>query len=165
MPTQRITKLSVTNFLHCDGKYLLLHRRPDAKIDPGKWNGIGGKVEAGEDFLTTAIRETEEETGYVVQPQDCRLTHLVHLTGGYADDWVMCFFAIRVPTLKIPVDANTREGQLEWLSPEEILNGSFDLVDDLNYLFRDVVEQKPVQFVAMEADALYRITILNRRCC
>lgn len=162
MSTQRYTKLSVTNFLHCDGKYLLLHRRADAKVDPSKWNGIGGKVEPGEDYLTAAIRETEEETGYRVSTNDCRLTHLVQLTGGYDEDWIMCFFAISVPTQTVPHGMSPRDGILKWLSPEEILGGAYDLVDDLNYLFSDVVEQKPLQFVAMEADSNFIITIRSK---
>ncbi len=162
MTTQRFTKLSVTNFLHCNGKFLLLHRRADASIDPDKYNGVGGKLESGEDYLSAAIRETAEETGFIVAAADCRLTHVVRLTGGYKDDWIMCFFAIEVPTQTVPHGMQTPDGTLQWLTPEQILSGEYALVDDLNYLFPDVVAQKPVQFVAMEADDSYSITIQSK---
>ncbi len=38
----------------------------------GKYNGFGGKVEAGESFLDAAIRETWEEAGIVLQPYDLK---------------------------------------------------------------------------------------------
>lgn len=36
----------------------------------GKWNGCGGKPEAGEDLIDTAIREMQEEIGVQVLAQD-----------------------------------------------------------------------------------------------
>ena len=44
----------------------------------GKWNGVGGKVEPGEDATTAAIRETYEEVGVNVEPQHMR--HVAQLT-------------------------------------------------------------------------------------
>ena len=38
----------------------------------GKWNGFGGKVEAGEDILEAAIREVKEECGIDVNPLSVR---------------------------------------------------------------------------------------------
>ena len=39
----------------------------------GKWNGFGGKVEAGETIIEAAAREVKEECGYIVQTQDLGL--------------------------------------------------------------------------------------------
>jgi 8-oxo-dGTP diphosphatase len=36
----------------------------------GKFNGFGGKIEAGEDARAAAVREVAEESGLVVQPED-----------------------------------------------------------------------------------------------
>jgi 8-oxo-dGTP diphosphatase len=36
----------------------------------GKWNGFGGKIEAGEDARTAVVREVAEEAGLVVDPRD-----------------------------------------------------------------------------------------------
>jgi len=40
----------------------------------GKWNCFGGKVEAGESMVGSAVRELEEEAGLTVQEED--LTHV-----------------------------------------------------------------------------------------
>jgi len=36
----------------------------------GKWNGFGGKIEAGEDARAAAVREVAEESGLLVRPED-----------------------------------------------------------------------------------------------
>lgn len=46
-----------------DGRLLLLKRSPFCKINVGKWDLPGGKIEPGEDFDQALIREVLEETG------------------------------------------------------------------------------------------------------
>jgi 8-oxo-dGTP diphosphatase len=50
-------------FIFCNNDVLLLKGASDKKIWAGKYNGIGGHVEPGEDILTSAKRELVEETG------------------------------------------------------------------------------------------------------
>lgn len=55
------------------GDEVLLIRRPaDARLFPGLFNGVGGHVERGEDILSAAIREVEEETGLHVETLQLR---------------------------------------------------------------------------------------------
>ena len=131
-PTQTIK--SVTCFLTCEDHYLFIHRtKKGNSTDAGRMNGIGGKVHPGEDFLSAAIRETAEETGFLVDPAHCQLKAIVNMSGGYPEDWVMCFFQITVPTLVIPNGMENDEGSLIWLPSNEVLNRKLPLVDDLNY--------------------------------
>ncbi len=51
--------------LHGDD-VLLIQRAPHKRIFPGKVNGVGGHVEAGEDVAASAAREILEETGLAV---------------------------------------------------------------------------------------------------
>ncbi|MEX0918280.1 MAG: 8-oxo-dGTP diphosphatase [Candidatus Paceibacterota bacterium] len=45
----------------------------------GKWNGFGGKVEAGEDFASAAHRELQEEVGVVARDlQKCGTLEFVY---------------------------------------------------------------------------------------
>lgn len=136
----RLVQTSVTNFLYCGDEYLFVKRAADKKVDAGRLNGIGGKLEPGEDYLSCAIRETLEETGYSVQPEDCRLAGVMKLEGGYAEDWVMCFFAICVPDKKIPVGLNTDEGEFMWIHKDKVLTNEIEAVDDLQYVWEDVLQ-------------------------
>jgi len=131
--SDRTTQTSVTNFLKFEDKYLFVKRASHKKVDANRLNGIGGKTEPGEDFLTCAIRETAEETGYQVKAKDCRLMGVVKLEGGYQQDWVVCFFEIQVDSQKLPLGENPQEGEFMWLTPQQALNSGLELVDDLHY--------------------------------
>lgn len=50
------------------GRLLVQERGADALHDPDRWGLPGGDLEPGEDFVTAAVRELEEETGLVVDP-------------------------------------------------------------------------------------------------
>lgn len=146
----RLVQTSLTNFLYCGDEYLFVKRAADKKVDSGRLNGIGGKLEHGEDYLTCAIRETEEETGYVVKPENCRLSGVVKLEGGYEEDWVMCFFKIEVPDKEIPVGMETDEGEFMWIHKDKVLSCGMEMVDDLQYVWQDVIEGKKQFFMTAQ---------------
>jgi 8-oxo-dGTP diphosphatase len=64
---------------------LLIRRAKHKRLFPGKVNGVGGHVEAGEDVAASAAREILEETGLSVD--DLWLAGVVHVDGrlGQAD--------------------------------------------------------------------------------
>jgi len=49
-------------FLERNGHVLLIRGGPD-KWFAGRYNGLGGHVEPGEDVYTAALREVQEEAG------------------------------------------------------------------------------------------------------
>ncbi len=50
------------------GRLLMQERGSDALHDPDTWGYPGGDLENGEDFVSAAVRELEEETSLVVDP-------------------------------------------------------------------------------------------------
>jgi 8-oxo-dGTP pyrophosphatase MutT (NUDIX family) len=154
----RYSQFSVTNFLYCGDDYLFLKRAMNKRIDPGRLNGIGGRLEPGENFLEAAIRETKEESGYVIQTQDIKLAGVVKLAGGYAEDWLMCYFKIKVPDKKLPIGQHTDDGELIWLDKDKVLDSEYELVDDLNYCFKDIIAGEGVFFLDCQVNDQEKIS-------
>lgn len=133
---------STTVFLHYNDEYLMMHRTGNVSVDRNRLNGIGGKLEKGENFLDAAIRETFEETGYKVESNNIKFSGIIKLNDGYPDDWVMCFFKIKVTTKIIPNGNSVKEGELLWMHKDKVLNSGFEIVDDLHYVWEDIINNK-----------------------
>ena len=54
---------------------LLLARRSSRVLQPGTWGTVGGALDHGESPEEAVIRETREELGIQVQPEDLRLCY------------------------------------------------------------------------------------------
>lgn len=167
MPTPRLTYCSVTNFLCHGDEYLFIHRGPHKKIDANRLNGIGGKLEHGENYVEAAIRETTEETGYTPDIKDLHFAGVVRIQGGYEQDWIVCFFKIDVPHKIVPHGHPNEEGELLWIHKDEVLNTEFELVDDIKILFPLLATGKtPFFFTAQMTDkekvGSYTIELLDQ---
>lgn len=55
------------------GEYLISQRSADRKSFPLMWECVGGSVTKGENSLTGALREIEEEVGLILPPENGRL--------------------------------------------------------------------------------------------
>lgn len=157
----RKVQTSVTNFIHHGDDYLFIHRNKSKRIDPNRLNGIGGRVEPGENFLDAAKREIEEETGYKVDVEDISLAGVVKLEGGYSEDWVMCFYKVKVPSKEIPIGNETEDGKLVWLDKDKVLDSDYELVDDINYCFKDIVKGDKIFFMTAQVGEDQKITNVN----
>jgi 8-oxo-dGTP diphosphatase len=104
-----------------DGRnVLMIHRnaRPDDQHF-GKYNGLGGKLESGEDVVHGMAREIEEEAGIVCEQMRLRGTINWPGFGKHGEDWFGFIFLIET-FHGTPHDGN-HEGQLEWVPRERLL--------------------------------------------
>jgi 8-oxo-dGTP diphosphatase len=103
-----------------DGRRVLLihrNRRPD---DPhlGKYNGLGGKLDAGEDVVSGLRREVREEAGLECDGLCLRGTVSWPGFGKHGEDWFG--FIFRVERWSGTPRADNPEGTLEWVEVERL---------------------------------------------
>src|SRR6516164_6174023 len=104
-----------------DGQRVLLvhrNRRPD---DPhfGKYNGLGGKLEPGEDIVSCLRREVREEAGLECEALVLRGTVSWPGFGKHGEDWFGFIFRVDRWAGR-PLEGNA-EGTLEWVEVDRVL--------------------------------------------
>jgi 8-oxo-dGTP diphosphatase len=123
----RLAAFTMT-LLRAGDRYLLLRRSDQKAFAPGRWTGVGGRVEATEhdDLLSAALREIHEETGVsqgeihnrclrraLLQSRPGHpLTVLLYLTG----------------ELSVARALSSSEGALHWLGPDDL--AGLDIIDN-----------------------------------
>ena len=124
---------------------LLVHRnrRPD---DPhqGKYNGLGGKLEPGEDIVAGMKREIHEEAGLECLRLRLRGTISWPGFGKQGEDWFGFIFIID-QWQGTPRTENA-EGPLSWLPIEHLLDGSLPLWEGDRYFLPLVFDASVPQF-------------------
>jgi 8-oxo-dGTP diphosphatase len=124
-------------------RVLLIHRnrRPD-DLHLGKYNGLGGKLEAGEDVITCMRREIREEAGLECEQMILRGTISWPGFGKDGADWFGFIFLI--PRWSgVPLAASA-EGALEWIDVDAIL--TLPLWEGDRHFLPLVFSDRPGQF-------------------
>ena len=103
-----------------DGRrVLMIHRnaRPD-DAHYGKYNGLGGKLDPGEDVVAGLRREVREEAG--IECEQLRLAGTVSWPGfgTHGEDWFG--FVFRINRFAGTPPASNPEGTLEWVEVERV---------------------------------------------
>jgi len=115
---------------------LLLEGAPDKRLWAGRYNGVGGHVERGEDVLQTARREFAEETGLeLVDPWLCGV-----VTVDVGQDVGVGIFVFRGKCSTGDPKPST-EGTLAWVPFEQV--GDLPLVEDLYVLLPRLLAMQP----------------------
>lgn len=99
-----------------DGRQVLMLHRNAREDDHhlGKYNGLGGKIEADEDVLAGMIREIREEAGIECEALELRGTLSWPGFGKHGEDWLAFVFVVTRFT-GAPLESNP-EGTLEWVA-------------------------------------------------
>lgn len=91
------------------GESVLLMRGGPARSWAGLYNGVGGHIEKGEDPLTAALRELQEECGLQARLSLCGI--LINDTGGPLGVAVFIFTG----ETQLEEVQSSEEGQAEWV--------------------------------------------------
>jgi 8-oxo-dGTP diphosphatase len=127
-----------------DGRrVLMIHRnaRPE-DLHLGKYNGLGGKLDPGEDVVAGLRREIREEAGIACEEVELAGTISWPGFGKGGEDWFG--FIFRVTRFSgVPLAANP-EGQLEWVEVERVL--TLPLWEGDRYFLPWVFDRQSPQF-------------------
>ncbi len=121
-------------FITCGDSVLLLKGRPNKRLWANLYNGIGGHIERGEDALSAADRELQEETG--LSKVSLRLAGVI-----LVDAELYTGIGIYVFRGEVAEKAalESPEGTLEWVQYSQL--NSIPLVEDLPLLLPLVLNQ------------------------
>ena len=99
---------------------LLIHRnKRDSDQHLGKYNGLGGKVDRGEDVCACIVREIREEAG--IECLDLKLRGTISWPGfgKEGEDWFG--FVFRIDRFSGTPIKDNPEGVLEWVPVDRVL--------------------------------------------
>lgn len=99
---------------------LMIHR--NARQDDqhlGKYNGLGGKLDAGEDIMAGMVREIREEAGIECTAMTLRGTLNWPGFGKNGEDWLGFIFLITA--FEGTAHSGNHEGTLEWVPRDRLM--------------------------------------------
>jgi 8-oxo-dGTP diphosphatase len=116
---------------------LLLHRRRSPNA--GLWNGVGGKLMAGETPLAACLREVREETGFDLP--SARFAGTLTWSGFEIEDGGLYLFVAEAPAGE-PIPNG--EGELRWWPRAEAFSSPL-VVANLHIVLPQVLNGAPPQ--------------------
>jgi 8-oxo-dGTP diphosphatase len=126
-------------------RVLLIHRNTNQRDHHfGKYNGLGGKLDAGEDIISGMKREVREEAGIECDELKLRGTISWPGFGKQGDDWFGFIFLV-THWHGTPLAANP-EGTLEWVEIERVMRLELPLWEGDRHFLPLVFEPGGKQF-------------------
>jgi 8-oxo-dGTP diphosphatase len=110
--------LATLCYIRRNGRTLMLHRiKKEKDIHEGKWNGLGGKMLAGETPEECVIREVREESGLTIKSPKLRGI-LTFPKFDAQSDWMA--FVFTAEEFDGIGNAECDEGKLEWIEDSKM---------------------------------------------
>jgi len=111
-------KLATLCYVQKPGQTLMLHRvKKKNDMHQGKWNGLGGKLEAGESPEECAVREVWEESGLTCRTPRLR-GFITFPAFDEIDDWYTFLYTLDDFEGAL---IDSPEGNLAWIENERLL--------------------------------------------
>lgn len=106
-------EITVLGFVVQDDQVLMVHRIARSDDEQlGKWNGLGGKVEADEDIWSAMARELREEANLEIDHMSLRGT--ISWPGFHADGTGVLGFVFLIDAWHGRIPGRNAEGELAW---------------------------------------------------
>jgi 8-oxo-dGTP diphosphatase len=94
----------------------MVERTREGDVHRGKFNGLGGKLEPGEDVVACLVRELQEEAD--ITATSIRLRGTVSWPGFGGEDWLGFIFVVDAFTGTPP--ARNEDGPLAWVDIDRL---------------------------------------------
>jgi 8-oxo-dGTP diphosphatase len=108
--------LATLCYIKCDKHTLMLHRNKKPNdIHKDKWDGLGGKIEAGESPEECVIREIREESGLEIYKP--RLHGLLLFPDFFGNDWYVFVYTASEFSGDL---IDSAEGTLKWIPDDDL---------------------------------------------
>ena len=133
---------TVDVFIEHHNTILMFKRSETKKAFPGWWALPGGHIEEGENPLAAAIRETQEETGIVLTPNDIHLKFIATHHHIDRNELYIVFGFHAVIERKPKEITSTVEGAGEWIE-KSLLSTFKNVLPPVKYYFPHVLNKVP----------------------
>jgi ADP-ribose pyrophosphatase YjhB (NUDIX family) len=85
-PPKRHKNIPASYLVLMKDNQVLLLRRFNTGYEDGKYSLVAGHVDRGETFTQCIVREAAEEIGLFLQPDDLKVTHVMHRNSGTSEN-------------------------------------------------------------------------------
>jgi len=127
--------LATLVYLQKDGKILMLKGNKKGHFKKGIWNGLGGKIEAGESPEECAIREIKEESGLNINKLIFSGILIFPEQDTNKNSWYVFVYKCNDFNGKL---RESKEGELSWIKKSEL----FDLnMSEGDYIFLPWIQE------------------------